>query len=1013
MNNFNRFCKCQSTPTGGLIVSIKYPMILSDSKLHAYPCLKRKADEKPCEFFGRCLELNSIRASIQFGNLKTRISISCLMIKSLRVMVRSRRIFWTLAFILRNQECVAFQSTLLKRKNSIPVLSRAQSSRSFRVRPSPQEDSRILYKRKHNLCRELTKCSAGFDSNDNPNENQDANNNSTTSTKHIDNDDDFFSESIIDPVISAETPVVGVLDLGIRGKGADMEEMEDSMSSSQSLAFNTFEREDKRKSRGFFSRIKRKFSSPSISKNQATKSTSGEEEASKETIYKDGQLIGINTTRDLDSPAGNLIESQFLNQTQEETAFPSNIPKEVSPASTIQLVSLNDLIAKDTSRTLASLSNVSNTSNSSAEAKTTPTSKTNIKKDVSNSFLSRWLKRGKKKTEELLSADEIRRAKLKLLEDDGRQTHNAPSLRRLLERETLRLGEAAEVFNISSTAAALMEQAQARKRTLIRNVESKKKGGMGLLVRALISPAGWSGKLKYVSLLAFLLLVAPIPKRFSVSEPPSTNSYGDSTWTNKYRYNGKDSQPRRMEQTPNPAQTQEEPSRIYEQHPSLDDMPMKYAQGPIQKTLEPEPLDQQRHYVSSFVAKAVRKVGPSVIRIDTERYVDSVGPNMVPKSPAGPFFGIDDFEDGDDNSNSRPIEQGQGSGIIFSSDGLVLTNAHVVEGASRVTVTLTDGRRFVAEVKGQDEMVDLAVLQIVSTSSSNSPGLGSDLASGENAQEQKDASSKRRWEGEPLPVAAFGNSETVEVGEWVIAVGNPVGLDNTVTMGIISSVKRSSAEVGIPNKKVEFIQTDAAINPGNSGGPLVNEHGDIIGINTCIRANAEGIGFAIPINKAKSIMYDLAEGRNVQHGYIGIVMTTVTPDFAKQNNGNPNSPAGVMPEVHGALVMRVLANTPASECGLRRFDVIMEMNGVRVKNASEAQSVVDEAPVGRDMTLKILRGEKELELKVKPGDLGQKIRQAKEKERQKQQSFLPPGLIPHHGEGGGGGRIYIFPIPGQ
>ena len=174
-------------------------------------------------------------------------------------------------------------------------------------------------------------------------------------------------------------------------------------------------------------------------------------------------------------------------------------------------------------------------------------------------------------------------------------------------------------------------------------------------------------------------------------------------------------------------------------------------------------------------------------------------------------------------------------------------------------VLLTDGRRYKATVCGSDEMLDLAVLLI-----------------------DRPADSKERED--PLPVAVLGDSSALSVGSWVIAIGNPAGLDNTVTIGIVSSLSRSSEAVGIPNTKVNFIQTDAAINPGNSGGPLCNSLGEVIGINTCIRANSEGIGFAIPVNKAKDIMGRLAVGERIRHAFIGVRMGSVTPDLARQHN---------------------------------------------------------------------------------------------------------------------------------
>jgi len=262
----------------------------------------------------------------------------------------------------------------------------------------------------------------------------------------------------------------------------------------------------------------------------------------------------------------------------------------------------------------------------------------------------------------------------------------------------------------------------------------------------------------------------------------------------------------------------------------------------------------------------------------------------------------------------------------------------VVKNAEKVTVTLTDGRAYLGTVKGTDDLLDLAVIRI-------DP------------------------KGRELPVAPLGNSSELQVGDWVIALGNPVGLDNTVTLGIVSSLNRSAAEVGIPEKKIDFIQTDAAINPGNSGGPLVNEFGQVVGINAAIRANAEGIGFAIPIDKAKAISDALAKGKKIQHPFIGIQMSTITPELAKQNNDDPNAPI-MIPEVEGALIVRILPKTPAAEAGLRRFDVIQAVDGHAVKSAKEVQSYVDNVKVGQVIHMKVLRGgDKSLTIAVRTGDL--------------------------------------------
>lgn len=190
-------------------------------------------------------------------------------------------------------------------------------------------------------------------------------------------------------------------------------------------------------------------------------------------------------------------------------------------------------------------------------------------------------------------------------------------------------------------------------------------------------------------------------------------------------------------------------------------------------------------------------------------------------------------------------ERGQGSGfVVDGARGHVLTNAHVVAGARAVRVTFTDGRTFDAAVLGADEVTDIALLSI--------------SACGGAAQA-------------PLPAAPpLGDSGALDVGDWVVAVGNPFGLDSSVTLGIVSALRRSAAEVGIPDKRLAFIQTDAAINPGNSGGPLVNEFGEVVGLSTAIRADAEGIGFAIPINTARAVADALAAGRPVHHPYLGI-----------------------------------------------------------------------------------------------------------------------------------------------
>ena len=334
----------------------------------------------------------------------------------------------------------------------------------------------------------------------------------------------------------------------------------------------------------------------------------------------------------------------------------------------------------------------------------------------------------------------------------------------------------------------------------------------------------------------------------------------------------------------------------------------------------------------NFVAAAVNRVGDAVVRIDTQRTVATSSQNPFFEDPFfRDFFGKDIFP----QLPKQQLQQGQGSGFIIDSEGIILTNAHVVIGADKVAVKLRDGRIFKGEVRGVDEPSDLAVVKI---------------------------------EGENLPVAPLGDSSEVQVGDWAIAVGNPLGLDNTVTLGIISTLNRSSAQVGIPDKRLDFIQTDTAINPGNSGGPLLNDRGEVIGINTAIRAGAEGIGFAIPVDKAKEIKDPLARGENIPHPYIGVQMLTLTPEVAQKFNDDPNA-VMVDPEIKGVLVVRVVPNSPAAQGGLRRGDVITSVEGTEIETAEELQKAVEQSQVGQPLSISVRRGEETQELSVSPQEL--------------------------------------------
>ncbi|MDB9466375.1 trypsin-like peptidase domain-containing protein [Dolichospermum circinale CS-1225] len=333
----------------------------------------------------------------------------------------------------------------------------------------------------------------------------------------------------------------------------------------------------------------------------------------------------------------------------------------------------------------------------------------------------------------------------------------------------------------------------------------------------------------------------------------------------------------------------------------------------------------------SFVTTAVNRVGAAVVRIDTERTITRRNDPFMEDPFFRRFFG-------DSFPQQSPTEQlrGLGSGFIIDKSGVILTNAHVVDKADKVTVRLKDGRTFEGKVRGIDEVTDLAVVKI-------------------NA-------------GNDLPVAPLGSSRNVQVGDWAIAVGNPLGFDNTVTLGIVSTLKRSSAQVGISDKRLDFIQTDAAINPGNSGGPLLNGLGEVIGINTAIRADAMGIGFAIPIDKAKAIATQLQRNGKVAHPYLGVQMVTLTPELAKQNNSDPNS-MFTIPEVKGVLVLRVVPNSPAAISGIRRGDVIVQIDNKAITSAEQLQSIVEDSTLGQALQVKVQRGNQTQILSVRTAEL--------------------------------------------
>lgn len=330
---------------------------------------------------------------------------------------------------------------------------------------------------------------------------------------------------------------------------------------------------------------------------------------------------------------------------------------------------------------------------------------------------------------------------------------------------------------------------------------------------------------------------------------------------------------------------------------------------------------------NNFVVSAVDKVGPAVVKIEAQREIKRK------KNGFNQWFPEDFYER--ENPTPDRVEQGTGSGFLLSQDGQILTNAHVIDGADSVKVYLKDGRNFTGRVLGEDSVTDVAVVKIDATN---------------------------------LPSVSLGNSDQLQPGEWAIAIGNPLGLDNSVTIGIISATGRSSRDIGVPDKRVGFIQTDAAINPGNSGGPLLNAEGKIIGMNTAIIQGAQGLGFAIPINDAQRIAQQLITKGEAQHPYLGIEMITLTPEIKSQINQDPES--GISLELsEGILVVRVIPNGPAFQGGMKAGDIIQSINTKTITKAEQVQQIVQNTQVGDSLNLLVIRQGKPLTLTVKLGNL--------------------------------------------
>ena len=324
----------------------------------------------------------------------------------------------------------------------------------------------------------------------------------------------------------------------------------------------------------------------------------------------------------------------------------------------------------------------------------------------------------------------------------------------------------------------------------------------------------------------------------------------------------------------------------------------------------------------------VKQVRPAIVNISTTTVTkgpDLGGGPMGPQDRFKDFFGEDFFEKFFGDTPKREFKQRSlGSGFIIDREGYILTNNHVVEKAQSIKVKLTDGKEYDATVVGKDQKTDIALIKI-------------------NTKQD-------------LPVAPFGDSDKLDVGDWVLAIGNPFGLEHTVTQGIVSAKGRV---IGA-GPYDDFIQTDASINPGNSGGPLFNMSGEVVGINTAIVSGGQGIGFAIPINVAKELLPQLKKKGRVARGWLGVVIQKVTPEIAKSFG---------LKETEGALVSDVAEQSPADQAGIKRGDVIVSYNGKQIKEMDQLPRLVAATEIGKTAKVGLLRDGKPLQADVTIGEL--------------------------------------------
>jgi serine protease Do len=334
-------------------------------------------------------------------------------------------------------------------------------------------------------------------------------------------------------------------------------------------------------------------------------------------------------------------------------------------------------------------------------------------------------------------------------------------------------------------------------------------------------------------------------------------------------------------------------------------------------------LPVQMPLTTGTFAKVAEAIKPAVININT---LTKAGPGGLPggRTPFEEYFGEEFFRRFFGDTPERIPQRSLGSGVIVDPSGIALTNAHVVEKATDIEVVTVEGAKHRAKVIGLDKKTDLAVLRL-------DDGKGS------------------------FKYARLGDSDRMQVGDWVIAVGSPFGLQSTVTAGIISAKARQIGQGPFD----DFLQTDAAINPGNSGGPLVNMQGEVIGINTAIVAGGSGIGFAIPINMAKKIYTELVAKGKVSRGWLGVSIQPLTPELAKSFGAR---------DTKGVLISDVVAESPASKSGLKSGDVLLEFNGKKMEAPADLQRAVGLSSPNQDAKVKVLRDQSERTLEIKIGE---------------------------------------------